>query len=154
MVRVGGVDDLPWDVEVARAVGEAPQWGVDDYQRVLEGGSGAVARRVFAWNRVGFAVGMVLRSGEWCEGEIENVVVLPDERRQGIGKALCGAATAWCFAEGASLVRLEVRAGNAGAIALYEQMGFAATGVRKEYYRDPVEDAITMEFEAPRALAD
>ena len=149
MVRVGGVEDVGWVVGVAREVVEAPQWGEEDYRRVLEGGSGAVRRRVFVWERVGFAVGMVLESGAWCEGEVENVVVVERARRKGIGRALCGAVVGWCFAEGSSLVRLEVRASNEGAIGLYGGLGFRETGVRKGYYRGPVEDALEMEMDQP-----
>ena len=145
MVRVGGVEDLDWVVGVAREVGEAPRWRVEDYGRVLEGGGGAVRRRVFVWERVGFAVGMVMESGVWCEGEIENVVVVERARRAGIGKALCRAVVGWCFAEGASVVRLEARASNVRAMGLYEGLGFRAAGVRKGYYRDPAEDAVLME---------
>lgn len=146
MVRVGKLEDLAWIVEVAREVGEAPQWREEDYRRVLEGGTAAVRRQVFCWERAGFAVGMVMRSGDWCEGEIENVVVLTRERRRGIGRALCGAAVAWCLAERASVVRLEVRDSSVGAIRLYEGFGFGAVGIRKAYYREPLEDAVQMEF--------
>ena len=37
-----------------------------------------------------------------------------------------------------------VRAGNAPAIALYEKLGFTPVGRRKDFYRDPVEDALLM----------
>ena len=37
---------------------------------------------------------------------------------------------------------LEVRAGNAAAIRLYEKHGFLLAGRRKKYYENPVEDAL------------
>ena len=40
-----------------------------------------------------------------------------------------------------NFVTLEVRAGNVPAIRLYERHGFQKEGLRKKYYRDPVEDA-------------
>jgi tRNA threonylcarbamoyladenosine biosynthesis protein TsaB len=40
---------------------------------------------------------------------------------------------------------LEVRESNTGAIAFYEKHGFVKTGIRKGYYRNPDESAITME---------
>jgi ribosomal-protein-alanine N-acetyltransferase len=36
---------------------------------------------------------------------------------------------------------LEVRAGNAAAIRLYEKMGFQRVGKRPDFYEAPVEDA-------------
>jgi ribosomal-protein-alanine N-acetyltransferase len=39
---------------------------------------------------------------------------------------------------------LEVRVTNAGAQALYEQFGFVAAGVRKNYYVETNEDALVM----------
>ena len=39
---------------------------------------------------------------------------------------------------------LEVRVSNAGAIKLYERLGFRARGVRRGYYTDNREDALIM----------
>ena len=41
-------------------------------------------------------------------------------------------------------LELEVRAASAGAIALYEGMGFVLVGRRRRYYRGPVDDALLM----------
>jgi len=46
----------------------------------------------------------------------------------------------------ARLVLLEVRAGNAGAIALYRAAGFEVTGERRAYYANG-EDALLMAIE-------
>jgi ribosomal-protein-alanine N-acetyltransferase len=43
-----------------------------------------------------------------------------------------------------SFVTLEVRAGNAPAIALYEKHGFQRVGLRRNYYERPKEDALIM----------
>lgn len=76
------------------------------------------------------------------ESELLNIAVDPTERRSGIGKALLAAALAWVAERGAVETFLEVRASNAGAIALYEREGFRAVGRRPDYYQHPVEDAI------------
>jgi ribosomal-protein-alanine N-acetyltransferase len=39
---------------------------------------------------------------------------------------------------------LEVRAGNVAAQSLYRRFGFEVVGRRRQYYRDPVEDALLM----------
>ena len=47
---------------------------------------------------------------------------------------------------GLSFLTLEVRAGNAPAIALYEKNGYARVGRRPGYYDHPKEDAILMTY--------
>ena len=39
---------------------------------------------------------------------------------------------------------LEVRESNAGAISLYQKMGYKEIGKRKRFYERPVEDALVM----------
>jgi ribosomal-protein-alanine N-acetyltransferase len=48
--------------------------------------------------------------------------------------------------QGIRRVFLEVRESNLAAIKLYEKAGFASTGKRKAYYRDPDEDARLLEI--------
>ncbi len=93
---------------------------------------------------LGFAVGKVL--GAVRRGELESVAVDAAARRGGVGKALCEAVVAWCRGQGVQEMELEVRAGSAGASALYEGLGFVVVGRRAEYYRDPVEDATLMQL--------
>ncbi len=78
------------------------------------------------------------------EGYISNVAVSPDYRRQGIADALIERLREICEALGLSFVTLEVRAGNAPAIALYEKHGFQRVGLRRNYYERPKEDALIM----------
>jgi len=78
------------------------------------------------------------------EGYISNVAVGPEYRRQGIADALIGRLCEICHAHALAFVTLEVRAGNAPAIALYEKHGFRTVGLRKNYYERPKEDALLM----------
>ena len=75
------------------------------------------------------------------ESDIMNVAVAPDYRRRGIGEALINTLAADLKARGNTCLTLEVRVSNAPAIALYEKLGFAQVGLRKNYYRNPKEDA-------------
>lgn len=84
--------------------------------------------------------------GMWLaadEAQITNIAVLPEYRRKGYGKAILDALKNEAK-KTAAVMLLEVRAGNAPAIALYENQGFHPCGVRKNYYRDPIEDAVLM----------
>ncbi len=78
------------------------------------------------------------------EGYISNVAVAPEYRRRGIADALISALIARCEALALAFVTLEVRRGNAGAVALYKKHGFLPVGERKDYYELPREDALLM----------
>ena len=80
------------------------------------------------------------------EGEITNVAVMENRRRAGYAKALLGAMQQWAPAHGITRIILEVRAGNQGAIRLYETFGFKKIGVRKNFYQFPRENADIMEW--------
>ena len=78
------------------------------------------------------------------EGYISNVAVRPDHRRRGVAEALLAALEARGRALMLSFLTLEVREGNAAAIALYEKRGYRIAGRRKNYYEKPTEDALIM----------
>ena len=78
------------------------------------------------------------------EGYISNVAVHPIWRRRGVADALLEELEQRAKKLMLSFLTLEVRAGNAPAIALYEKHGFRAVGRRKDYYEKPKEDAILM----------
>lgn len=72
---------------------------------------------------------------------VDDIAVRFDFRRQGIARQLLEQAHSYFpHAE----FWLEVRASNAAAIALYIALGYVQVGLRKRYYRAPVEDAILM----------
>ena len=89
----------------------------------------------------GAALGYAVLSTVLDEGNLDNIAVAPDARRQGVADALLRALTGF-GRERLSVLMLEVRASNIPAIALYEKHGFAAVGRRKNYYDAPKEDAI------------
>jgi ribosomal-protein-alanine N-acetyltransferase len=78
------------------------------------------------------------------EVHVNNVAVREEERRQRIGEALLLCVIEEGRRLGARLAFLEVRASNRVAQALYEKCGFRHQGVRRNYYSDPVEDALVM----------
>lgn len=79
------------------------------------------------------------------EGQINNIGVLIEYRRQGIADALIKSLVDYGRSSGLSRLILEVRASNLSAIALYEKNGFENIGIRKDFYSLPREDAIIME---------
>ena len=77
-------------------------------------------------------------------GEITNVAVKASHRRKGIG----GMLLEKLYEEGAAMDTeeffLEVRESNEAAIALYTRQGFVKEGIRKNFYEQPVENAVIM----------
>lgn len=73
-----------------------------------------------------------------------NIVVHPSGRRAGLGRLLMDAMVADARSVGSRALCLEVRAGNAPALALYLRYGFEIVGRRRRYYADG-EDAVLME---------
>ena len=78
------------------------------------------------------------------ETDMMNVAVHPDFRRRGIAEALVKRLVEDLKAMESHCLTLEVRASNAPAIALYEKLGFSQIGRRKNYYRNPREDALIL----------
>jgi ribosomal-protein-alanine N-acetyltransferase len=78
------------------------------------------------------------------EIHINNVAVLPELRGRGIGTGLMTRVFDEAARLGARRATLEVRASNEGARRLYERLGFCAAGTRRNYYTNPVEDALIL----------
>ena len=75
------------------------------------------------------------------ETDMMNIAVHPDHRRKGIAQALVEALETCLRNRDSKMLLLEVRDSNAPAITLYEKLGFLQVGLRKNYYRNPKEDA-------------
>ncbi len=78
------------------------------------------------------------------ELHINNLAVMPQERRAGIGSALLKFVLDQGATLGARRATLEVRRSNEFARLLYERFGFTVAGVRRAYYTKPVEDALVL----------
>jgi [ribosomal protein S18]-alanine N-acetyltransferase len=81
------------------------------------------------------------------EMHILNLATAPDSRRKGVARKLVLASVKRASEKGAQRAFLEVRASNLAADRLYSGLGFTGASIRREYYADPVEDAIVMTLE-------
>lgn len=147
-IRLAVADDLDAIVSLARSIESLPHWAVSDYRAALAGKSAQPTRCLFVAEvegRIhGFAGGVVHSVAGECWAELETVGVAPAMQRRGLGRELCRAVIAWCQSQGAAHIDLEVRSQSLGPMALYRELGFAATGRRRAYYRDPADDAVLM----------
>jgi ribosomal-protein-alanine N-acetyltransferase len=78
------------------------------------------------------------------ELQIDNLAVAETHRRKGIATILLAKALEAAREKGMNNAVLEVRANNFAALNLYKQHGFIIVGRRKDYYQNPLEDALTM----------
>ena len=81
------------------------------------------------------------------EVHLLNITVSPEHQGRGLGLLLLEALAAWTRAQGIGWLWLEVRAGNARALRLYESRGFRRVGLRRDYYPLDTrrrEDAVVM----------
>ncbi|MBQ3791400.1 MAG: tRNA (adenosine(37)-N6)-threonylcarbamoyltransferase complex dimerization subunit type 1 TsaB [Lachnospiraceae bacterium] len=106
-----------------------------------------VARRDCVY-LVAEATGQVIgHAGVRCvcgTGEVTNVCVDENRRRQGVGGMLLRELIRKGADIGIDAYTLEVRASNAAALKLYEKSGFVREGVRPGFYEDPADDAVIL----------
>lgn len=81
------------------------------------------------------------------ETDMMNIAVFPASRRQGVARALIEALVSALRERGSKQLTLEVRVSNGPARQLYESLGFLQVGLRKNYYRNPKEDALILRKE-------
>ncbi|HTV83122.1 MAG TPA: tRNA (adenosine(37)-N6)-threonylcarbamoyltransferase complex dimerization subunit type 1 TsaB [Acidobacteriaceae bacterium] len=155
-------EDLSEVVAIAQACPEVPRWRPEDYTPYMQqeaAGDRTSGRLCAGWVAVagarseilGFAAASLVLDGEENRCELESMAVRVDARRQGTGAALLRAVMAWAVERGARRLGLEVRAGNAAAIRLYERLGLRPEGRRHGYYTDPEEDALLLGAAVPAA---
>ena len=122
----------------ARCEGAA-RWGEVAYQKI--GSSGI---RGWVAQEGDGVLGFILVCALADEMEILNLAVDPDARRRRIGSRLLARAFGAASAVRVRQMYLEVRESNAGARAFYLAAGFGEQGRRKNYYSQPVEDALLL----------
>jgi ribosomal-protein-alanine N-acetyltransferase len=106
------------------------------------------AARWIAWvaETNGALAGFLVGRPAADEFEILNLAVAGKFRRNGIASRLIQTAIETARSAGVANIFLEVRASNQAGIALYMHLEFRVCGKRKNYYRDPIEDAVLLIF--------
>lgn len=147
-IREAASADIPFILEVERACSTAAHWSEEQYRKSIDCVGGGPERLVLVaemaeaelgrGTQLGFLVARHV-SEEW---ELENIAVSQEFRRRGLGMQLLDALMAFVQETKGGAVLLEVRESNMAARQLYEKSGFRETGRRRNYYADPVEDAV------------
>ena len=116
-------------------------WSREMFRSELEVGGGTYARMAERDGRlVGYSLAVLVAD----EAHLGNLAVHPDARGAGVGQALLDDLLLVSEKRRATRLTLEVRESNEGARKFYYRNGFIDVAIRKNYYRNPVEDAIVM----------
>ena len=159
MSHLPAPDPRPDELPPGWAVDTLAEDDLDDVLAIEEASfSNPWSRQMFLWEmqNVGVSFAYVLRTPDWrvaafCtvwvvldEVHINNVAVRPECRGQGVGLALLRYILSLGGLLGARRATLEVRRSNVAALKLYERLGFHVAGSRRNYYSNPVEDALIL----------
>ncbi len=132
-------DDLDAVAELEQLSFSIP-WSYENLEQGLSNG----LDQYLVWEENGMAAGYINFRILAGEGEIERVAVHPLLRGRGFGRKLMEAMVEYASGQGVRDITLDVRVNNQTAINLYESCGFVKEAIRKDYYREPTEDAIIM----------
>ena len=134
------VADIPSVHRIERQSFPVP-WPAYAFRQELE------ANRLARYLVVRYGDRVIAYAGLWLmvdEAHVTTFAVLPEWRRQGVGRRLMLALLESATKVRAETATLEVRISNVAARRLYEQFGFRPVGVRPRYYSDNGEDALIM----------
>jgi ribosomal-protein-alanine N-acetyltransferase len=143
-VQVSPVSFL-WLAELVRidSTWNPRSWSEQLFRSELES-AGSRSRGIFVGERL---VGYLIAHFVLDEGHIVSFGIDPAWRGCGLGRRLLEDLLRLADLEGVKVVTLQARVSNVAAISLYQKVGFKIVGVRKNYYSDDGEDAITMRLE-------
>jgi len=140
-IRPASLSDLTALSQVESRSFSTP-WSDASISSFINGGSFRTCYVASTFESQSEVVGYVAIQYIFDEAEISNIVVCPEMRGNGIGRALLDKAISFSSKQGIDKIFLEVRESNVVARSLYESIGFESVGRRTGYYSIPEEDAI------------
>ena len=108
-------------------------WGEGEFEGMLTERNTLVHRQRIGRKIIGFAVSRLAAD----EAEILSIAVAPSHRGRGLSRNLLLTHLGHLAGRGVRTVFLEVEENNQPARRLYDRTGFAVTGRRERYYREP-----------------
>jgi ribosomal-protein-alanine N-acetyltransferase len=139
--------DLPVLVSMERVLFADSPWSMGQFKEEFKGVPNSRYFMVATNEQdqiVGYAAVLVVAPG--VEADVLTVAVLPEYARQGIATHFMGELEKWSKEKQATAMMLEVGVENAGAIALYEKLGYQNIATRRNYYGHGL-DALVMRKE-------
>ena len=125
---------------------QAAQWMQADYARLCSDPLGLVLVADLDATSAPPLAGFAAFHRVIDEAELRNIAVEPAYQRRGVGRKLLAEGRRQLLDCGVTRIYLEVRASNFAAQQLYFSAGFSLHSTRKDYYRDPLEDALVLSW--------
>jgi [ribosomal protein S18]-alanine N-acetyltransferase len=141
IIRAAGPHDIPAILDI-QAEGRLSPWSAEAYFQALKDPDFYFYFAELGNNPVGFLLARLITSE--FSSEILNLAILSQFQRQTTGGNLLDQFLDHVRKK-VDTVFLEVREGNAKAIAFYKKHGFYEVGKRINYYSNPTENALVME---------
>jgi ribosomal-protein-alanine N-acetyltransferase len=137
-------DDLERLHAIQSLCPQAAQWRPQDYLHLAHDPLGTILVADIEQGSSSRLVGFAAFHRVLDDAELRNLAVDPSHQRQGIARALLAAGIQALRVMGSRRLLLEVRASNRPAVALYHAAKFHLLYTRRNYYKNPDEDALIM----------
>ena len=139
IIREMEIPDLAMIMKLEKELFFAP-WSEAMFSEEIKGYYAYVLQKDENREIIGYICGWKLLD----EFTITNIGITGNFQRMGLGTKLVKFIISKLLYEKCFKFTLEVRESNQKAIALYEKIGFEQIGLRGNYYRNPVENAVIM----------
>jgi [ribosomal protein S18]-alanine N-acetyltransferase len=146
-IRNAREDDLDAIIEIQSKAPEIAEWTAGDYANLASDPLGLLLVAELDSMGPPAVAGFAAFHHVMDAAELRNIAVDPAQRRQGVGRELVAEGRRRLLELGVRSIFLEVRASNFAAQRLYLSAGFRLHSRRREYYRDPPEDALILTME-------
>ena len=115
-------------------------WSEKGFSDWLENKNTVIFKAVSDGKVIGFA------NASWIldESELLNIAVYENYRNKGIAQKIFIFLEKFLMKKNVKKIFLEVREKNLPAISFYEKNGFVKNGLRKNYYKNPVDNGVLM----------
>lgn len=132
-----------WQVAESAYIGGSP-WTVEQFrQSILAANSSFIVASLAD----GEIVGLLIASQTLVEADVYLVAVAKTQQQKGVGEKMFKELIKQSVEKNLETIFLEVRESNRAAYQLYSKIGFQEIGRRKNYYSEPVEDALMMKHD-------
>jgi len=143
-IRDFALEDLPAVLAIQGECPEAAQWLAADYAHLANNPGPLLLVAEMEVEAAPKVAGFAAFHQLLDDADLRNLAVAPEYRRLGVARALLKAACHRLRQTGTKRLFLEVRISNEPALLLYYSLGFDFHSRRKNYYRDPDEDAYVL----------
>ena len=133
---------LPRVMEIENRCFSQP-WSKEDFLRLLDKPDSVCLVALAEGRVIGYSCCWIMIES----AELGNLAVDPDYQCRSVGSKLLKETIKVYRRRKVAAIFLEVRTSNRKAIELYEFFGFSKIGLRREYYTQPVEDALIMKLD-------